>query len=91
MPSEPKRKSWSYLPGTLAVEVDVEQLAGPKRLGDRVVEREADIVSCANSGLRPTMSGHSRRSMNASACPTVGSRMLPRGSLGLGSSAKRTS
>ena len=44
-----------------------------------------DICSCPTSGLTPTSSGCSSRSMNASACPTVGSRMSPRGSFGLGS------
>ena len=41
MPSEPKRKSWSYLPGPLRVEVDVEELPVPEHLRHRVVEREA--------------------------------------------------
>ena len=45
------------------------------------------IVSCANSGFSPTISGNSSSSMNASAWPTVGSSRLPRGSFGFGSSA----
>ena len=47
------------------------------------------MVSCANSGFSPTMSGCSSVPMKASAWPTVGSRMSPRGSFGLGSSAMR--
>ena len=45
------------------------------------------IVSCANSGFSPTISGNSSSWMKASAWPTVGSRRLPRGSFGFGSSA----
>ena len=49
------------------------------------------IVSCATSGLTPTISGCSSVSMKCSACPTVGRKMSPRGSFGLGSIAKRRS
>ena len=47
------------------------------------------MVSCANSGFSPTISGRSSVPMKASAWPTVGSRMSPRGSFGFGSRAMR--
>ena len=91
MPSEPKRKSWSYLPIRWALRSMWKSLPLPQGLRHGVVNDSPHIVSCANSGLSPTMSGHSSSPMNASACPTVGRKMSPRGSLGLGSSAKRRS
>jgi hypothetical protein len=48
------------------------------------------IVSWATSGLTPTSSGRSSVEMKCSAWPTVGRKMSPRGSFGLGSSAKRS-
>src|ERR671910_690378 len=47
------------------------------------------IVSCATSGFTPTISGWASRSMKASACPTVGRKMSPRGSFGFGSILQR--
>ncbi len=47
------------------------------------------IVSCATSGLTPTISGWSSVVMKWSAWPTVGRKMSPRGSFGFGSIAKR--
>ena len=49
------------------------------------------IVSCATSGLTPTISGRSSVEMKCSAWPTVGRKMSPRGSFGFGSIAKRRS
>ena len=49
------------------------------------------IVSWATSGFTPTISGWPSFSMKASAWPTVGRKMSPRGSLGFGSMAKRMS
>ncbi len=48
------------------------------------------IVSCATSGLTPTISGRLSVSMKCSAWPIVGRKMSPRGSLGLGSIANRS-
>ena len=76
----------------LAVEVDVEQLAVPQRLGDALREVQPGHLLVPDLGVeaRP---GRARSSslMNASACPIVGSRMSPRGSFGLGSRANRMS
>ena len=76
----------------LAVEVDVEELAVPQRLGQAVgVVQRRPSPRARPRGSRPTSSGWSSSLMNASACPIVGSRMSPRGSLGFGSIAKRMS
>ena len=75
----------------LAVEVDVEELALPQRLGVAGGRVQAGHLLVPDLGFTPTDSGRSRVSMNASAWPIVGSRMSPRGSLGLGSIANRRS
>ena len=91
MPSEPNRKSWSNFPMRWALRSMWKSLPC-HRVWATAWEKDSPLmVSWANSGLRPTMSGHSSSPMKARACPTVGRRMSPRGSLGLGSRAKRRS
>ena len=91
MPSDPNRKSWSNLPMRWALRSMWKSFPCHSAWATPWVNDSPDIVSWANSGLRPTMSGHSSSPMNASAWPTVGRKMSPRGSLGLGSSAMRRS
>ena len=74
----------------LAVQVDVEELALPQRLRDAVHEVEVGHLLVPDLGVHADHLVRARASeMNASACPTVGSRMSPRGSFGFGSIAKR--
>ena len=77
------------LDAALAVEVDVEQLARPQRLGDAGGEVQPGHLLVADLGVQPTMSACSSWAMKARAWPTVGNRMSPRGSLGFGSIANR--
>jgi hypothetical protein len=77
------------LAGSLRVEVDVEELPVPERLRDRMMKRQARHGLVRELGVHADHVRYSSSSMNASMCPTVGSRMSPRGSFGLGSSANR--
>ena len=71
----------------LPVEVDVEELARPQRLPDAVQERQSRHRLVGDLGVDADRSGRSSMVMKCSACPTVGRKMSPRGSLGLGSIA----
>ena len=77
------------LGAVLAVEVDVEQLALPQRLRDAVHEVQPGHLLVADLRVEPDHLVVLEVEMNASAWPMVGSRMSPRGSFGLGSSANR--
>jgi hypothetical protein len=61
----------------------------PQRLGDAVGVVEAGHLLVPGLGVDPDHVGVLELVMNASACPMEGSRMSPRGSLGLGSMANR--
>ena len=89
MPSEPKRKSWSNFPIRCALRSMWNSLPCHSVCATAWEKESPLIVSWANSGLSPTMSGRSSDPMKARACPTVGSRMSPRGSFGFGSRAMR--
>ena len=89
MPSEPNRKSWSNLPIRCALRSMWKSLRCHSACAMAWVNERPLMVSWANSGFTPTMSGHSSSSMKARAWPTVGRRMSPRGSFGFGSSAMR--
>jgi hypothetical protein len=77
------------LRAVLAVQVDVEQLALPQRLRDAVREVEVRHLLVPDLGVHAEQLGVLELPMKASAWPTVGRKMSPRGSFGLGSRAKR--
>ena len=72
MPSEPKRKSWSNLPMRWPFRSMWKSLPCHSAWATAWVKLRPDIVSWANSGLTPTMSGHSSCSMKARAWPDGG-------------------
>jgi len=70
----------------------VKQLASLQRLLDRGDEGSGRHLLMTDLGIHPEQLGAFQRLNEApSAWPTVGSRMSPRGSFGLGSIAKRRS
>ena len=59
MPSDPKRKSWSNFPMRWALRSMWKSLPCHKVWATAWEKDRPLMVSWANSGLRPTMSGHS--------------------------------
>ena len=78
-------------PDLLAVEVDVEELPGPESESDGVVEAQTRHRLVRKLRVHADHLRTIELEMNASAWPTVGMKLSPRGSFGFGSSAKRMS
>ena len=67
MPSEPNRKSWSNLPIRCALRSMWKSLSCHRAWATAWEKESPLMVSCANSGFSPTMSGRSSVPMKASA------------------------
>ena len=87
-----RRRSWSYLMPCWPLRSMWKSLPCHSAWAMPCGEVQAGHLLVADLGVEPDQLGRApASSMNASACPMVGSRMSPRGSLGLGSIANRMS
>ena len=78
-PSRPRSRSGSpgrTSPGTWPLRSMWKSLSAHSACATAWWNDRPLIVSCANSGLSPTISGYSSSWMNASACPTVGQQQV---------------
>ena len=78
------------LDAALTVQVDVEQLAAHSACAIPAAKFRPAICSCPNSGFTPDDVGVLELGDERERVPDVGSKMSPRGSFGLGSSANRS-